>query len=91
MTLSETLVEETGTQAPLMSPRTGPAPPPQPLLGEYRTSKSAAMVPGVNSIRAVAIAERALMKSMADLPLVEIQGRKVLIEAVSEKISTGWL
>jgi hypothetical protein len=49
------------------------------------------MVPGVNSIRAVAIAERALMKSMADLPLVEIQGRKVLIEAVSEKISTGWL
>jgi hypothetical protein len=84
MTLSETLVEETGTQAPLMSPRTGPSPPPQPFLGEYRTSKSAAIVPGVNSARAVAMAERALMKSMADLRLVQMRAREVKVEVVCE-------
>lgn len=67
MTLSETLVEETGTQAPLVRPRTGPAPPPHPFLGEYRTSKSAAMVPGANSAKAAAMVERALMKSIVTM------------------------
>ena len=91
MTLKETLVEETGTQAPLVSPRTGPAPPPQPFLGEYRTSKSAAIVPGVNSARAVAMVERALMKSMANLRLVQMRGLKMKVEVVCERISARWL
>ena len=90
MTLSETLVEETGTQAPLMSPRTGPAPPPQPFLGEYRTSKSAAIVPGVNSARAVAMAERALMKSMADLRLLQMRVFEMKVKVVFKKISARW-